>query len=128
MELQERDLVRRYLSEKILQSRAQGEVWVYFRVWQVCDDLGLTVPNRYSMCCEVLDSEDFAREERVDYHHRTGVWGTRDALYIFLVRPPARASANKRGFKLWSITKVVLGLMAVGTLTTAIALAIWRFL
>ena len=128
MELQERDLVRRYLSERIRQNRAQGEVWVYFRVWQVCEDLGLTVSNRYSMCCEVLDSEDFAREERVDYHHRTGVWGTRDALYMFQLRPPARVSTNKRPFKLWSLAKLVLGIMAVGMVAAVIALAVWRFL
>ncbi len=88
----------------------------HFNVGEVCDELRLDSPHRYSVCCNVLDAEDFAHRERVDYHHRTGVWGTGDATYIFQLRSSSRRSESTfDGLSItdWAKLLLVVGLACV---------------
>ena len=62
---------------------ARGDKRAVFQVRDICDSASLDSPRRYSLCCEILDSDRFSRRERLEYHHRTGVWGTGDATYTF---------------------------------------------
>ena len=94
METQDRSRIRRHISAHVRQARTEAATWIIFNVGEVCDELRLDSPHRYSVCCNVLDAEDFAHRERVDYHHRTGVWGTGDATYIFQLRPSSRRSES----------------------------------
>ena len=75
--------ILRHLSQKVREARARGDSTVIFNVHTLADDLRFVSTHRFSDCCQVLDSEAFARREHVSYHHRTGVWGTGDATYTF---------------------------------------------
>ena len=76
---------------------ARGESFAVFQVRDICDAASVDSPHRYSFCCEILDSEAFARRESLIYHHRTGVWGTDDATYAFTFTTTKGAGQRRLG-------------------------------
>ena len=78
-------VINRHLSRLAREARASREPFITFDVGQVCRDLDLVSSARFGWCCSVLDSDSFAARHGLKYHHRTGVWGTGDARYTFIV-------------------------------------------
>lgn len=96
---------------------------------KICLEGGLEGENGYSICCSVLDSDRFAMNHALWYHHRRGAWGTADAEYTFLLgvgagnAPADGPSDRARGLirvLLWSVVFVVFAAVIWGVLMLAL--------
>lgn len=115
-ESQDEARLRRQLSLVAGTAWAKGETYAVFQVRDICDGASLDSPHRYSLCCEILDSESFTLREGLSYHHRTGVWGTGDATYTFTFTPARRAGRRRLG------RAVLLSLILAGALSVILYL------
>lgn len=106
-EPQDEARLRRQLSLVAGSAWARGDTRAVFQVRDICDGASLDSPHRYSLCCEMLDSDRFSRRERLEYHHRTGVWGTGEATYTFTF-------ATRRPFGPSRMLRAVLWLLVLG--------------
>ena len=77
--------VQNYIVARVREARSRGDAVLSLGVGQICEEAGLEGEAKYVVCCEVLDSERFARSHALRYHHRTGEWGTEKANYTFLL-------------------------------------------
>ena len=50
---------------------------------ETCEQLGIESPHIFTLFCTLLDSARFVSREGLEYHHRTGAWGTDKATYTF---------------------------------------------
>ena len=83
MESQVEARIRHFLSMRTKSARANREVSITFNAREVCGLIDMDSPQRFTLFCSILDSEPFLRQEGLEYHHRTGVWGTGDTTYTF---------------------------------------------
>ncbi len=112
-ESQDEARLRRQLSLVAGMAWARGETGAVFRVRDICDGASLDSPRRYSLCCQILDSERFARRESLEYRHRTGVWGTGDATYTFTFATPKSIGPSRL------VRSILWLLLLVGVSSTA---------
>ena len=78
-------------------------------VGQICIEAGLEGESGYVVCCNVLDSDRFAKDHALWYHHRTGAWGTEEAEYTFLLGVGTKgALADRPSRSPWRIIRVLL--------------------
>ena len=116
--------IRRCLARRIAEARARGDEDIVLDVGQICREVNLDFAEAFAVCCDVLDSERFAKRHTLWYHHRTGAWGTKEAAYTFLLNAGTKAALyhwpspsrfrRLRAF-LWVVIAVV-SLLAVGCL------------
>lgn len=77
--------IRSHLAKLVQKARAWGDEDITLDVGRICQEVGLKTEDAFVVCCNLLDSERFARSHRLWYHHRTGIWGTEEARYTFLL-------------------------------------------
>ncbi len=77
--------IRTYLAKLVQEARQCGNEDITLEAGRICQELGLNTEDAFAACCRVLDSEKFTRTHGLLYHHRTGVWGTEEARYAFLL-------------------------------------------
>lgn len=77
--------VRNYLATRVQVARTRGEEVLVLDVGQISEDVGLEGDSGHAVCCNVLESDRFARNHALWYHHRSGAWGTEEAEYTFLL-------------------------------------------
>ena len=103
------------------EARARGDEAITFDVERIYREVQLSTEGGYMVCCDILDSERFARAHRLWYHHRTGVWGTEEATYTFLLNMSGYRGAAQRqrpgGRSLFQL--VLLALIAIAVVGTA---------
>ncbi len=66
-------------------ARADGETQVRFRVGDIRDDIGLDHTDDAISICEVLETQKFAREARVELLNKSGPKQGLDTVYRFRV-------------------------------------------
>jgi len=105
------------LTELVQEARARRDEDISFDVGRICQEVGLNTTDAIAHCCQVLDSERFARTHRLWYHHRTGIWGTAEAKYTFLLNASGYRGATggpRSGWRSW--TQMILLTLIVGSL------------
>lgn len=91
--------IRNFLAAKVDEARARGDEVITFNVGRICTEIGLESRGGYLACSNVLDSDRFARNHNLEYHHRMGIWGSEDAEYTFIFdrdsrSPPTSSSSH----------------------------------
>ena len=118
-------LIRNRLADSVTEARARGDDSLVLDVGSICEDAGVEDASGYAICCDVLDSERFARDHVLWYHHRTGAWGTGDASYTFLLNKGTKAPSTPEVYQSpWRWVKAVLFLL----IAVAVAGVIWGVL
>ena len=117
--------VRNYLAARVQEARLQGEDVLVICVGKICLETGLEGETGWLICCDVLDSDRFARNHVLRYHHRRGAWGTAEAEYTFLLGMGIKGVLTDQPSRTrWGIIRVLLW-MAIFTVSAA---AIWGVL
>ena len=101
--------VRNYLASRVQEARSQGDEVLELNVGKISLEAGLGGATGHAVCCNVLDSDRFARNHALWYHHRRGAWGTADAEYTFVLNVDAeREHTDRPSYSRWVIIRVLL--------------------
>ncbi len=110
----------RYIRQNTRRARSQGQGQIVLDVGEICLRTYSDSPNRFSRCCEVLDSDILASEVGLRFRGRVGVWGTANAQYIFLIVTPKAKIRNR-------IIRVVAPALVIGiALVTVLTFVLLR--
>jgi len=74
--------VHNFVATRIQESLAREDESIVLFVGTICREAALESPEAPVLCCDILDSDAFARANGIWYHHRTGAWGSE--LFNFL--------------------------------------------
>ena len=77
--------IHRYCRGEVAIAREDGETQVRFRVGDIRDDIGLDYADAALDICQVLDTQKFAREARVEFLNKSGPATGLDTVYRFRV-------------------------------------------
>ena len=77
--------IHRHCRWEVRRARADGETQVRFRVGDIRDDIGLNHADDAISICEVLETQKFAREARVELLNKIGPQEGLDTVYRFRV-------------------------------------------
>lgn len=77
--------IHRYCHGEVAIAREDGEAQVRFRVGDIRDDIGLNFDSAALDICNVLETQKFAREARVEFLNKIGPQEGLDTVYRFRV-------------------------------------------
>ena len=106
--------ISRYVRQITRRARSQGQGQIVLDVGEICRKAPGDSPNRYSRCCDVLDSDVLTNEIGLRYHGHAGVRGTANAQYIFLIVAP-QTTMRERLFRIGA-PAFILGVALVAVL------------
>ncbi len=111
------------LPTPVQEVRARSDQVLFLGVGNVCEEAGLDSAAKHMACCNVLDSERFARNHVLWYHYRGGSWGTDAAQYIFQ-QDSGSQEAPTDGPLAWQ-RRLVLALLRVAVIAVPVEGTAW---
>ena len=120
-DLKDLNRARVYLATCVQEARSKGDRVLEVNVGKICAEAGLEGATRHEVLCNVLDSESFARNHALWYHHRRGAWGTAAAEYTFVMdEDPSGATTGRPSTAPRGIPRTLLWVAVVGGSATVI--------
>ena len=117
--------VLEYLAARVIEARAASDDLLVLDVGKICEEAGVNGETAYVVCCDILDSQRFARSHALWYHHRTGAWGTEEARYTFLLDSGIRAVAGRSGGSLRAGLQTILLVLIAVAIGGIFAVCVW---